>query len=166
MNRGKVFHLLAGILDILFALSLFAVIILFFVSETEFIVGPFVSFFSIFLKIGGGVESLIENIELVSYILLGIFGIIGILSLIFGSLSIARSRKEEKKYYHKGGRLIGYAVVETIGLAFFVTLLAFYYSLFSVIAVSIFGLIVILRYIGIGFFYSGRKKFVSETPVS
>jgi len=167
MKRGKIFNLFAGILDILFALFVFTLIVLFFVTNTAFvngIMGPmFLSVLSLLANIG--LEIPYGQLQLLRYIFAGILGLIGLLSLIFGSVTVSKIRKEPIKYY-KGGSVITFAILETIALALFVASLVYFSSTSSIILVSVFGLIVLLRYIGIGFLYSGKKKYLSETPIA
>lgn len=172
MKRGKIINLSAGIFDIIFGVGMIAFIVLFFLTGMEilgaevgeFLVQPFMSLFVLVVKLG--IDLTVDSIKLIPYIFLALIAVFGILSLVFGSLSVSRTRKDQKKYYRKGGRLIAYAVVETIVLAIFIVLLAYHYSAMSVIFVSVLGLVVLLRYIGIGLFYAGKKKFVAETPVA
>ena len=162
MKKGKGLIAFAGVLDILFSLGLFAVIALYF-ANVDFVSGLFLSFWSVCSMF---ITLTLDLLELLNYALIGFIGLVGLFSLIFGSVSIARTKKEPKSFYNKGGRLIVFAILETIVLALFVFFLIKYYSLISVIVVSLLGAIVFFRYIGIFVFFSGKRKYTRETPVA
>jgi hypothetical protein len=167
MKKGKVLNILAGTLDIVFALALLTAIVLSLFANIPFINetlgGMLLSFLGLLVKIGLSVNP--SQIQILMYIFLGILAVIALLSLIFGSITVSKARKEPKKYY-RGGSVITFAIFETIGLAILASLLAYFSSLLSIVFVSVFGLIVILRYVGIGLLFCGKKKYLNETPVA
>lgn len=171
MKKGKIINLLAGIFDILFALGMFAVIGLHFL-ETNFIYsmsGPI--YYLLFVVLGFP----ISYMNSLTFVYLGIIGLIGLFSLIFGSATLVRIGKEREKYYRKGGRLISYAVIETVISLIFMLIhlipcvlgvITLTNALVALIANLLIFVIILFRYIGIGLFYSGKKKYLAETPVS
>ncbi len=168
MKKGKSFLLVSGIFDIIFALGLFTLIALSF-FQINYISQLVFSVFSIVSVIIGNP---LPYIEIINYSTLGLLGLIGLLSLIFGSVSIARVRKDQKGYYYKGGRLIGYVIIETIILAFLAFLLSrlFIFPIMTILPsiaiVSLLALIVLFRYISLGMFYCGKKKYIESTPIA
>lgn len=113
MKKGKNLLLVSGIFDILFALGLFALIILYF-FRMDYVSQLTLSVWSIISML---IYVPFSYIQIIHYSVLGFLGLVGLLSLIFGSVSIARVRNDQKRYYHKGGRLIAFVVLETIALA-------------------------------------------------
>lgn len=177
MKKGKNLLLVSGIFDIVFAVGLFALIALSFFGINY--ISQFVySVWSMALMID---PNFVNYVQIIVYGTLGLLAIIGLLSLIFGSVSVARVRKDEKGYYNKGGRLIAFVILETIALLFLAFLLAVLLgvlplpTIFSltiidllpaIIIVGFLALIVVFRYISLGMFYSGKKKYIQTTPVA
>jgi glucan phosphoethanolaminetransferase (alkaline phosphatase superfamily) len=124
MKRGKELLVISGLFDILFALGLFTLVILSFVGFA-YAGSLFVPFLTILTSFIPTIP--LTLLEIISYGFLALLGIFGILSLVFGSLAIAKARKEEGEYYKRGAGLITAVVFETI-------------------------------------IYSGRRKYMSETP--
>lgn len=174
MKKGKNLLLVSGIFDILFALGLFALIILYF-FRMDYVSQLTLSVWSIISML---IYVPFSYIQIIHYSVLGFLGLVGLLSLIFGSVSIARVRNDQKRYYHKGGRLIAFVVLETIALAILILLLIRLFPLPTMTILSIttilptiaiavlLALIVLLRYISLGMFYSGKKKYIQTTPVA
>lgn len=176
MKKGKVINLLAGLFDVILGLGLIAIVVL---SVLEmFGIIPWAIYFGflmeplIFLWILI-FNSLPASPEILIFGYLGVVALFGLLTLIFGSVTLARVRKDQTRYYRKGCRLIGYAVVETIILLFFAAHMIPYIMLgvpFMVllpllILNAVIFKIVVARYIGMGMLYCGRKKYLAETPI-
>lgn len=168
MSKGKFLNLFAGIFDILLALSLIAVATLALAFNIEFIntlLGSMLLSSFIFLESIGLPVSGLNQIEILSYIFIGILSLVGLLSLIFGSVTVSKIRKKPETY-HKLGSVITFFILEIIALTFFIILLVSAYSLGAVIATSALGTILVLRFVGILFISCERKRYLKETPIA
>lgn len=164
MKKGKGLILTAGILEILFAVGLFSIIALYFL-EVGFVGDLLLSFLALCSTILSNAY-IINILEILGYIFLGALGLIGLLSLIFGSLCVSKFTKTQKVYYKRGGGLITSCILGTIALAFFVLLYIRLNSLLALIIIGLLSLILLLKYLGTGMFYCGKKEYIKETPVA
>jgi hypothetical protein len=142
-------------------------LIVFDVIDIAFIanlVVPFAEMFEYFMLVTG--LAALAYAEYILYAYMGLMCLFGLLTVIFSIVTLARSgRKTTEHYYQKGGCLIGFVVVELILFLFYAgheVLLYFAgasltYSplLLGVIGASL--LVVVLRFIGIGRYFSGKK---------
>ena len=171
MKKGKVWNIFAGIFDILLAFILFASVALFFLMP-EYVYGLYLP---ILLRVLGQVAI---DPDLLIYIILGLVGVVGILLLIFGIIAIARSGRREEKYYKRSGALIFYMIFEMVLVAAFILwfmsyqemaslinsssdlsdFVMIYYATFMAI-LSLSGLSLLFRFIGMVRVYSGKKRF-------
>jgi len=171
MKKGKVWNIFAGIFDILLAFILFASVALFFLMR-EYVYGLYLP---IFLRVLGQVAI---DPDLLIYIILGVIAIISILLLIFGIIAIARSGRKEEKYYKRSGALIFYIIFEMALVAAFTLwfmsyqemaslinsfsdlsdFVVIYYATFMAL-LSLSGLSLLFRFIGMIRVYSGKKRF-------
>lgn len=166
MKKGKSLNIFVGLLDILFALALAAVLVVSFALDVDLIekiIGEMILTFLALLSKSG--LTILNQIESLTYVFVGLVGLISLFSLISGVITIAKSRKTPEKYYKRGG-FIAFALFETIGLAFFVALLVIAPLTGAIATVSALGFIVLLRYVGLMVLSCGRKKYLSEMPVA
>lgn len=176
MKKGKVLNLLAGLFDVLLGIALIAISVLSILALFEII--PLMNYFGFliepFLLLWFLIFESIASLDILMFVYLAVVALFGILTLIFGSVTLGRVRKDQSGYYKKGCRLIGYSVVETVILLFFaahmipyILLEAAFTTLLPLIILNgVILIIVILRYVGMGRFYCGRKKYLTETPVA
>ncbi len=168
MKKGKIFNLISGILDILLGIAFLAIIALFFLSKYKILPAMTESSLLSFLYLVSPLITSLESIEIFA-VYLAIMGIFGICSIIFGSVTINKIRKEPGEYYKRGGNLITFFILELIPLALLVAMLvvslkAESIEVYLTTITSVLAFIEILRLIGIIRFFCGRKAHFKPAP--
>ncbi|MCI6542507.1 MAG: SHOCT domain-containing protein [Firmicutes bacterium] len=115
MRKGKNCFVLSGALNIILGIALISIVVMFFVFP-DFVAGIGSSFaFELSLVIKDPVALIIYSL----YGVIAVYGLIGILSLIFGIITIVKSKKETGSYYNKFGIHIYFLISEILCFAFF-----------------------------------------------
>lgn len=164
MNKEKKISIIAGSLEIFFAIGLVSLIGLFY-TQSLLIQNLYNSFLLLFNNLLTFLPFLdiLNFAQNYHYISFSILGITAILTLTFGSITIHKSRKTDDTFYKSKGSFITFILFEILSFAFFtsilVVLLVFSASFFviPVIIPSLLFIILILRFISLGFLNKNKK---------
>lgn len=166
--KGKSANKVAGFLDLIFgAVLLFiAINIILFVLDIMQLV-PMLAimleiYYYILIKLGIFATSISTY-----YIYAGIIAFFGLMCLIFGIVTLVKTKKEPTNFYKSKGGLGFFAIFDTITLLFLLVHFLPYLLegialgdgyIFIILSAYMF-VTVLFRYIGLGTFLSARKKY-------
>lgn len=164
MRKGKNYFVLSGALNIILGIALIAIVVMFFVFP-DFVARISSSFaFELSLVIKDPVALIIYSL----YGVVAIYTLLGALSLIFGIITIAKSKKETGSYYNKFGVHIYFLISEALCFAFFLAsfVVVFVNGVVDIPLICISALsfmVLLLQFIGTIRFGIGKKQILKPS---